>query len=82
MTTDAVSNSSMTESQDPKKADMAEYVLVFADKTPPREHTFLAFSHDHATELMKKEFASCAWTLHHLDGGQRREIFQFPEKKS
>jgi hypothetical protein len=79
MTIDTVSSSSVTESQDPRKADMAEYVLVFADKTPPREHTFLAFSHEHAAEQMKKEYASSAWTLHHLDGGQRREIFRFPE---
>jgi hypothetical protein len=55
---------------------MPEYLLVFRDDGPPKEHAFTAISDDAAAELMRKQYPRFAWSLYHVDDrGSRGECF-------
>jgi hypothetical protein len=59
----------------PSHVHMPEYVLVFQDDQPPKEHTFTAISDDAAAELMRKQYPRFTWALYHVDDRGRRECF-------
>ena len=56
-------------------AHMPEYVLVFRDDRPPKEHAFTAISDDAAVELMRKQYPRYAWSLYHVEERGQRDRF-------
>ena len=60
-------------------AHMPQYVLVFDDDGPPKEHAFTAISDDAAAELMRKQYPRFAWALYHTDDrGHRDRFYSYP----
>jgi hypothetical protein len=56
-------------------AHMPQYVLVFRDDRPPKEHAFTAISDAAAVELMLKQYPRFAWGLYHVDDRGQRDRF-------
>ena len=54
------------------RIDLPQYVLVFRDDQPPKEHEFVSISDAAAAELMDKQYPRFAWSLYHVEGGRRR----------
>jgi hypothetical protein len=54
---------------------MPDYVLVFRDDRPPKEHAFTAISDDAAMDLMRKQYPRLAWALYHVDDRGGRDLF-------
>lgn len=54
------------------RIDLPQYVLVFGDDQPPKEHEFVSISDAAAAELMDKQYPRFAWALFHVEGGKRR----------
>lgn len=68
---------------DPRHVTLREYVLVFADNQPPKEHAFSAISDEHAMGLMQKEYpgSKLRWTIYRIEGEDRKAIYSYPERK-
>ena len=56
-------------------AHMPQYVLVFSDDRPPKEHAFTAISDDAAKDLMRKQYPRFKWALWHVDDRGGRDVF-------
>ena len=54
---------------------MPDYVLVFRDNRPPKEHAFTAISDDAAKDLMRKQYPGLAWSLYHVGDRGCRDCF-------
>lgn len=57
------------------RIDLPQYVLVFGDDQPPKEHEFVSISDAAAAELMDKQYPRFAWALYHVEGGKRRCVY-------
>lgn len=65
-------------SDEAARIHLPEYVLVFSDDQPPKEHEFVSISDAAAAELMDKQYPRFAWALYHVDRGQRRCVHVHP----